>query len=302
VRVLCLDLGSREMKILEANGTRLVGHAEVLLPDGSLTDGVPTPLLTAAVRGAVEQGGFAARQVRLAIAETGTAFGNFVLPPMPASELSSAVAFEGRRIIPMDPADVYFAWHAAREARGYAIYMVAARRDMIDPLIAAVTAAGLLVDRVDLKPLALARGVGISDGLLLEWGAAEATLLWMVRARPHFFRTFQLDAPPEDVAGQFDELSLSLNALVKFMRGGSPEVSITNSTPLFLAGRFAFLPDAIRQAEERFPFNVRQPQAPMKVPDGFPWQAHLAGLGLLRQGRWWDRLSPAQGGDNRVAA
>ena len=299
---LALDVGVRELKILEANGRKLTRHAEILLPDGALTDGMPTPLLTAAIRGALEAGDFVATRARLAIAETGTAFRDFRLPGLPASDLGRAVEFEGRRQVPMEAADVHFAWHAIRDKTGYAVYLVAARRDMIDAIIAAVTAAGLQVERMDLKPLALARGMGVSDGLLLEWAAAEATLVLMVKGRPRFFRTFALDAPADDPETQLEELTHAVNALVKFMRGTASDVPITPATTLALGGRFAFLPDGIQRAEQRFNFMVTVPTTRFRSAQDFPWQAHFAGLGLLMHGRWYDRLTPAQGGDNRVAA
>ena len=299
---LGLDIGARELTLLEADGRRLTGHAEVLLPDGALVEGMPSPLLTTAVRSALEAGGVRATRARLAIAETGTAFRDFRLPALRQSELSRAVAFEGRRQVPMAAADVYFAWHAVRDANGYAVYLVAARREMIDALVSAVSAAGLQVEHMDLKPLALARGMAVSDGLLLEWGAAEATLVLMAQGRPRFFRTFLLDAPADDIDAQLDELALSLNALVKFMRGTASDVPITPATPLFLGGRFSFLPDGPQRAEERFEFRVVLPAPRFSVSPGFPWQAHFAGIGLIQQNQWENRLSPSQGGDIRVAA
>jgi len=299
---LALDLGARELKILEVKGHSLARHAEILLPEGALTDGMPTPLLTAAIRGALEAGEFLATRAYLAIAETGTAFRDFRLPPLPAGELSRAVMFEGRRQVPLDAADVHFAWHATRDRSGYAVYLVAARRDMVDAIVAAVSAAGLLIERMDLKPLALARGMGVFDGLLLEWAAAEATLVLMVKGRPRFFRTFALDAPSEDAESQLEELTHALNALVKFMRGTASDVPISPKTTLALGGRFAFLPDGIKRAEQRFNFKVVAPTTPFKFAPEFPWQAHFAGLGLLAPPRWYDRLTPTQGGDNRVAA
>lgn len=299
---LALDLGGRELRLLEANGRRLTRHAEVLLPDGALVDGMPTPLLTAAIRSATDAGNFRATAVRLAIAETGIAYRDFGLPPLPAGELNHAVVFEGRRLIPMEATDVYFAWHAVRDGDGFAVYLVAARREMIDAMVATLAAAGLQVERMDLKPLALARGVGIPDGLVLEWGAADATLVLVVRGRPRFFRTFQLDAATDDVAGQLDELAMSLNALVKFMRGAAPDLSIGPATTLALAGRFAFIEDGLRRAQERFQFSVTLPGTSFAAPPGFPWQAHLAGIGLLQPARWRNRLTPSQGGDIRVAA
>lgn len=299
---LGLDLGARELRLVEAKGKQLVRHAEILLPDGAMADGMPTPLLTAALRSTIEEGGFSTAPVRVAIAETGTAFRDFRLPRLPASELSSAVLFEGRRLVPMDAADVYFAWHATADKQGYAVYLVAARRAMIDAVIGLVTAAGLQVEHVDLKPLALARGMGVWDGLALEWGAAEATLVLMVRGRPRFFRTFQLDAGEDDVEAQLDELSLAVSALIRFMRGAASDVSISPSTTLALAGRFAFLEDGAGQAQRRFEFAVTFPSSPLKVNGDIPWQAHFAGIGLIQQKRWHNRLTPSQGGDIRVAA
>ena len=300
---LCaIDVGAKELKLLEADGRRLTRHAEVLLPEGALVDGMPTPLLSTAVRSALEAGAFATTRARVAIGETGTAFRDFHLPALPAGELSSAVLFEGRRQVPMEAADVYFAWHAARDRTGYAVHLVAARRAMIDAVVDAVTAAGLQVERMDLKPLALARGMAATDGLLLEWGAADATLVLMVRGRPRFFRTFLLDAPPEDEEAQLDELAFSVNALIKFMRGGASDVVIGPSTPLYLGGRFAFVENGPERAQQRLNFVITLPAPRFKAALGFPWQAHLAGVGLLLQARWYDRLTPTQGGDIHVAA
>lgn len=299
---VAIDLGTRELKLIETKGARLVQHAEILLPDGAVVDGIPTPLLTAALRSTLQDGGFSTVQARVAIAETGTAFRDFRLPRLKASELDRAVMFEGRRLVPMEAEDVYFAWHAVRDRAGYGVYLVAARRELIDGVLAVVTAAGLQVEHMDLKPLALARGMGVQEGLVLEWGASEATLVLMVAGRPRFFRTFQLDAGPDDVDAQLDELALSLNALVKFMRGAASDVAIGPSTSLALGGRFAFLEDGIGQARRRFDFNVTLPPAQVRAPANFPWQAHFAGLGLIRQQRWQNRLTPSQGGDARVAA
>ncbi|HEY8677449.1 MAG TPA: pilus assembly protein PilM [Candidatus Dormibacteraeota bacterium] len=299
---LGIDLGVRELKIVQGDGRRLTRHVEVPLPEGAVQDGVPTPLLTAALRGAIEESGIDARIARIAIADAGVAVRDFSLPQVPDRELGAAVAFESRRLVPMDANDVYYAWHAQRAGAGYAVYLVAARRDMIDAIQAAVSAAGLQVERIDLKPLALARGAGASDGMVLEWGASEATLVLMVGGRPRFFRTFLLDAPSGEVDAQLDELAFSLNTLVRFMRTVAPDAAIGPTTPLFIAGRIAFIEDGVARAQRRFDFAVRLPAPRVVCAPDFPWQAHLAGLGLLQQAGWRDRLISSQGGDVRVAA
>jgi len=137
---------------------------------------------------------------------------------------------------------------------------------------------------------------------VLEWSPTEATLVLMVAGRPRFFRTFLLDAAPDDVEAQFDELVLSLNALVKFMRSAEPDVAIGKATPLVLGGRFASIERGVERARERFEFAVAAPPQRVPGPPDFPWQAHLTELGLLQPQAWQARLTPSPGGDSRVAA
>ena len=297
-----MDLGLRELRVLEADGGRVIAHAEVGLPEGAFEDGVPTALLTAAVRSILESTPFHARTARVAISEEGVAIRDFRLPALPRDELADAVIFEGRRLVPIDPGSAYYAWHADRAESGYRVYLVAARRDMIDAITRALTAAGLQPERIDLKPLALARGIGATDGLLLDWSQGEATLVLMAGGRPRFFRSFTLDAPALDVDGQLDVLALSLYALVKFVRGSEPDVSIGPDTALYLSGRFILVDAGLEKARRRFGFAVTEPTPRFRAPADFPWQAHLAGLGLIQPVRWHDRLTPSQGGDGRVAA
>jgi len=147
-----------------------------------------TDVLQESLTTALRTAGVTARRARLAIPEAGIRVRDLWLP----AELRSAITYEGKRLIPIDPAGVYYAWHVRRVRRRYAIYLVAARREMIDGLLAAVSAAGLQIDRIDLKPLALARGAAASDGLILDWGMGEATLVLMAKARPRFFRSVLL--------------------------------------------------------------------------------------------------------------
>jgi len=299
--ICTLELNTRELKILDVERGRPVRHAQVLLPDGAYHEGVPTRTLVEFLLSTVRSTKVSAHKTRLAITDAGIAVRDFWLPQMPRIELPSAVAFEAKRLIPMDPGEVYYAWHPREARQGTAIYLVAARREMVDALVAAVTAVGLRVDRIDLKALALARGAAVSDGMVLDWGVGEATLVLLANGRPAFFRSLLLDAPEGDIRAQFDELRLSINALVKFIRSAEPDLSIGPSTPLFLSGRFATLEGAEAMAREKLSYGVRWPRPQGRWRPDFPWQAHLTGLGLLRGAGWEDRIV-VTGGTARAAA
>jgi hypothetical protein len=298
VRSLAIvELGVVELRAVQAEGGRLVRHTEVILPAGLFQEGMPSPAFGPFLRQALEAARITSRSLRMAIGEAGIAVRDFRLPPLPAEELPAAVLFEGKRLIPIDPQTVYYSWHARLVERSYAVYLVAARRELVDGLVSAVSSAGFEMDRLDLKMPALARGIGAADGLLCEWTTGEATVALMVDGRPRFFRTFGLD--PADENGQLNQIELALDAVVRFMRSADPQLVIGTNTPLYLAGRFAqYESDWSR----RFPFDVRLPQPAVRwVPD-FPWPAYLTALGLIDDWGWRERLIPEQAGDKRVAA
>lgn len=299
--ICTIELNARDLKLLEAKRGRPIRHAEASLPDGAYSEGMPTRTFVDFLKSTLRSTNVAARQARLAIADSGITVRDLQLPSMTPDELRAAVTFEAKRLIPMDPGDVYYAWHVRRVSRGYAVYLVAARREMVDGLVAAIAGAGLRVERIDLKAFGLARGAEVSDGLILDWGLGEATLVLQAGGRPIFFRSLLLDTPEGDTSAQFEELQLSVNALVKFIRSAQPDAALGQGTPLFLSGRFATLAGAEAMARERLPFAVQWPAPKPRWPRGFPWQAHLTGLGLLRPSRWQDRITAA-GGAARAAA
>jgi hypothetical protein len=299
-----IELDVRELKVLERDEAGAVRHAHSLLPEGAYRDGIPTRTLIEVLLQTLGSSGITTPRARVAISDTGVAVRDFRLATMPESDLRHAVLYEAKRLIPFDPGDVHYAWHAAPMGRQVAIYLAAARREMIDGLIATLGAAGLQLERVDLRALALARGTGVTDGLILDWGHGEATLVLQVAGRPRFFRTVTLEALPVDgIDIHLDELSLAVDALLKFNRSADPQVSVGPATPLYLTGLFGMVPEALEAARARFAYDVQVPAIPGEWPPDFPWTLHVAGIGLLQPAVWQSRLTPpAQIGERRAAA
>ncbi len=302
--VCAIELDARELKVLQLGDGGAVHHAHSLLPDGAYREGMPTRILMEVLLETLAGSGITTRLARVAISDAGVAVRDFRLARMPDSDLQSAVMYEAKRLIPMDPEDVYYAWHAAPIGGQLAIYLAAARRDMIDGLMAAVAAAGLQVERVDLRALALARAIGVSDGLILDWGHGEATLVLQVGGRPRFFRTVQLESSPVDgLDTHLEELSLSVEAMLKFTRSADPELPVGPATPLYLTGLFGMVPEAIQAGRTGFAYEVRTPEVVREWPPDFSWHLHVAGLGLLQPAAWRTRLTPsASEGQRRAAA
>jgi hypothetical protein len=300
--LITLEVGMRELKVTQTEGRLLTRQAAMPLPANAIEDGLPHSAFLPCLVEALGQAGIEGRLLRLAIPDVGIAVRDFVLPNLPRAELASAVTYEAKRLVPIDPATVYYAWHARRIPTGTAVYVVAARRELVDAYISGLGRLGILVEHIDLKPLALARGAEVVDGMLLEWGVGEATLVLVAGGRPRFFRTFLLDTEEGNLDQQLDEIAAGVSTLVKFVKSAEPGLVIGPSTPLNLAGRFLVLPGAEEQAYQRFGFAVRRPAPRPGWSSDFPWPLHLAALGLARQGHWENRLSLGKDGEVRAAA
>jgi hypothetical protein len=300
--ICTVELGLREIRVAQADGNRLHRYGLATLPNDAYEEGIPTRAVAERLISALQAGGITAKRARVAISDAGIAVRDFRLPHMRRAELARVVAYEGKRLVPLNPNDIYFAWHSQRDRFGHAVYLVAARREMIDSIAGTVAAAGMQVERIDLRALALARGIGASDGMIVDWGYGEGTLVVLDQARPRFFRTFSFESRPEDTGLQLEELALSVRTLIKFMRSAEPELQIGPSTPLYLAGRFEQTEATLEWARQRLPFAVGWPTPAPRWEADFPWQMHLAAVGLMGRASWQGRIAPSRGGDGRVAA
>jgi type IV pilus assembly protein PilM len=166
--VVGLDIEPGYIAAVESKpGSVAVERAAVApLPDDVLHDGeVVDPLgLSTALRELFAEHKLGKR-VRIGVANQRVVMRTIDLPPLTdAKQLASAVRFQAQEQIPM-PLDQAVFEHQSLGIIGTAdgpkarVALVAARRDMVDSLVAAVRAAGLRPAGVDLSAFALIRAV-----------------------------------------------------------------------------------------------------------------------------------------------
>jgi type IV pilus assembly protein PilM len=121
---------------------------------------------------------------------------------MPLDELRKALPFQVADLIPMPIEQAVLDFHPLEEVVGedgtrtQRILLVAAVREMISDMLAAVEEAGLIPDKVDLTPFALLRAAGTPDGLgistsaeaLVEVGAGVTNIVIHQGGVPRFVR------------------------------------------------------------------------------------------------------------------
>ena len=136
------------------------------------------------------------KRVRVGIANAKIVVRVIELPPIPdAKELEAAVRFQAQEHIPMpldnavldfQPLDIVDSGAGPRQR----VLLVAARRDMIDRVLAAVRGAGLRVEGVDLAAFAMVRALyrnGAADERVLYLSVAGMTNLAMAQGATCLF-------------------------------------------------------------------------------------------------------------------
>src|SRR4051812_29217383 len=135
----------------------------------------------AALRRLWKDGGFSSRRVVTGVAGQRIVARTTELPAMSDDDLRSSLPFQVQELIPI-PIDDAVMDHQVLERlvddegnERLRVLVVAAHRDMVRSLLAALEAAGLEADRVDLIPFALIRALQAPGFAELDEGANGAT-------------------------------------------------------------------------------------------------------------------------------
>src|SRR3954465_11142114 len=183
-----LDIGSTGVRAAElVPGRRrasLRRFASVPLDPGVVRVGtvVDGEALTAALRELWSVGKFGTKEVRLGIANPGVMVRQMVLDWMPPADFRQALRYQVHGGLPIPVDDANLDYHLLEELelvegdeerrRVARILLVAAAREVVDPFVDAVRAAGLRTSGVDLLPFALVRAC--TPGGLDPAGETEA--------------------------------------------------------------------------------------------------------------------------------
>ncbi|CAB4922653.1 unannotated protein [freshwater metagenome] len=133
-----------------------------IVREGEVAD---VPALSAALRELYEQAPHLDRRVRVGVSNQKVVVRTLELPPLDdPKELAAAVAFQAQDVIPMPLDQAVLDWAVldvveTEQGRRQRVLLAAARRDMIDPVIAAVVGAGLRLEGIDVGAFGLIRAL-----------------------------------------------------------------------------------------------------------------------------------------------
>jgi type IV pilus assembly protein PilM len=195
VRIAEVSFGGGRAKLVNLGQVRLPARAVV---DGAIAD---VPAVTAAIQKCLSEGNFSAKDVHLGIAGLRAITRELDMPHVPDSELDSAVRLQALDVIPFPVDKTVMSARPLEELTGpdgspiRRVLLAAAHRDLVDPLLEAVEAAGLNPVSIDLTSTALIRSLfdpATTMGgpeAIVAIGAGLTTVVVHEAGVPHFVRT-----------------------------------------------------------------------------------------------------------------
>ncbi len=206
-RRVSVQISSSAVRMAEVTVGR--GQAELLrlgqvaLPPRAVIDGVilDVPAVRVAVERCIKEGGFSAGEVHLGIAGLRAITREIEMPLVPDSEIDSAVRLQALDVIPFAIDRALISARALEETVGpngmpvRRVLVAAAHRDLVDPLVQIVTAAGLTPVSVEPTSSAMIRALFDAetavDGpeAIVAVGAGLTKVAVHENGVPHFVRT-----------------------------------------------------------------------------------------------------------------
>lgn len=185
--VIGLDVGTAAVRAAEVRFGRgtpaLTRFAQVALPPGAVVAGevVDATIVGAAIRRLWKDGGFSGKRVITGVAGQRVVARTTELPAMSDEDLRSSLPFQVQELIPIPLEDAVIDHQVLEQlvdadgAERFRVLVVAAHRDMLRSLLAALEVGGVEVARIDLIPFALIRALHEAGFAELDEGGTGAT-------------------------------------------------------------------------------------------------------------------------------
>jgi type IV pilus assembly protein PilM len=163
---LGLDLGHHRIKAIELDGTpsgwKVLRAASIPTPADAVKEGViiDVPAVTAAIKQLLKEGKFSQSKALIAAAGGSVFVRSVPFPKMNEATLRKTIRFEASRYVPGSVEESYIDFSIVdQKGEQMNVLVVAAPRDIVATRIAAVEAAGLEVEAVDVEAFAMYRAL-----------------------------------------------------------------------------------------------------------------------------------------------
>ena len=168
------------------------------------------------------------------------------IPQLPSAMIAEAITREAKRVLPMPVEQLYLSWQIiSSTSENIQVFLVGIPRRTADSIVSAIRKAGLKPYLMDIKPIALARLLDTTTGIVVDVQHSEFDIVIVADGIPQPIRTV---AFPNEAMSKSEKLVLILDEIIRtiqFYKSNNPENSLTPDVPLYISGDTALKDELI---------------------------------------------------------
>jgi len=281
-RTVTLNVEGEQIRILAVRGEAVTSWQEVPLDPGMVKEGVIADPdgVGAALKALLESQSMSGGRLIASVTGFRSIARVLELPKMKPEMLEEAVGREAKREMPVPMEDVYLSWQPLDAYDGHQrVFALGVPRDILDPLLKAMTIAKRQPWAVDTKPLALARAANRDEAIIADVEPGSADIVVVTRGVPVIMRTVVERSGEPDGEERIQRFRDELARTVKFYNDTHRQEPLEPSTPIFLTGSLA-QSAATEPLEALTQYPIEPLSPPLDCPPDLPVHTYAVNIGL----------------------
>jgi hypothetical protein len=280
---LTLSLEATEVRLLVACGQRVLRWDRMALPAGILRSGqVAQPTAFGqAVANLIERAKAPRGKAVVSLSGQRSLVRILNLPTVPGRVVDETVQRTARRELPLPLEELYLSWQliGSNNAPRQRVFTLGVPREALDSYVAGLHSAGVRLQAMDLKPLALVRAVNLPDVLLADLEAETESVVLVREFVPYIVRSVALPGGSErPLAERAEHLVVEIQRIFDFYNSSMATEHPPWSPVVCLTGMLGSEEEIRARIGAHWP--LVKPAPPLPLPEELPLLPYLVNLGL----------------------
>jgi hypothetical protein len=279
-----LSIDGNDLRITSSSGKKIdrwdsIGLPPQLLREGLITD---TTRMAQFIKETLNERKLSTKRVRWALPSIGSTSQIITLPQAGKGNLTVTIEREARRALSVSPETSYLYWQllpgTGTQHRAYA---VAVPKELTETLIRTCQIAGVTIENIELKSLALSRAINQKDAILTHGEVNSVEMVIMIDSLPTLMRGVWLREKDMD-AGRVTALLLQqLASTIEYYNDMNRSSPLPANVPIYLTGESALNPQLAQRVSALSGRTVAPLEPPLSYPPNFPVALYMANIGLI---------------------
>jgi Tfp pilus assembly protein PilN len=238
---VAVDITNTEIRVMAVSRGKFEKWATAALPEGVVKSGI---IREPQAMGVILDNLFKSLKLKknhVICAVTGLPF-IYRTVSMPGTERipTEAIERESRREMSLGEEDMYLTWQVTethQTTKEIDYFVLGIPRTSLNPLVEALSHAGIKQYTIDIKPLALARAAALKEALIVSLEQDNIDIVVVADGLVRVIHSFNPGEQYANTIGLVNEIADGLNKATKAFERDFPQKTLPAETPVLLSGK-----------------------------------------------------------------